>query len=68
MQPGKTAPFDRVDWPSLWKALSSHGVSENLVWMLQVLYTSQTGQIVGEKENKNVTDRELGLLMAGVTE
>ena len=26
------------------------------------------GKIVGEKENKNVTDRELGLLMAGVTE
>ena len=24
------------------------------------------GKIVGEKENKNVTDRELGLLMAGV--
>ena len=24
------------------------------------------GNIVGEKENKNVTDRELGLLMAGV--
>ena len=26
------------------------------------------GKIVGEKDNKNVTDRELGLLMAGVTE
>ena len=26
------------------------------------------GKIVGEKINKNVTDRELGLLMAGVTE
>ena len=26
------------------------------------------GKIVGEKENKNVTDRELGLLMAGVIE
>ena len=25
------------------------------------------GKIVGEKENKNITDRELGLLMAGVT-
>ena len=24
------------------------------------------GKVVGEKENKNVTDRELGLLMAGV--
>ena len=24
------------------------------------------GNIVGEKENKNVTDRDLGLLMAGV--
>ena len=24
------------------------------------------GKIVGEKENTNVTDRELGLLMAGV--
>ena len=24
------------------------------------------GKIVGEKENKNVTDRELGVLMAGV--
>ena len=24
------------------------------------------GKIVGEKDNKNVTDRELGLLMAGV--
>ena len=26
------------------------------------------GKIVGEKVNKNITDRELGLLMAGVTE
>ena len=25
------------------------------------------GKIVGEKNNKNITDRELGLLMAGVT-
>ena len=24
------------------------------------------GKIVGEKDNKNVTDRELGLMMAGV--
>ena len=40
--------FDRVSWPSLWKALREQGISEQLIWVLQVLYFQQEGKILGE--------------------
>ena len=30
--------FDRVDWGALWLALSEHGVSSHMLWILQKLY------------------------------
>jgi len=43
--------FDRVAWPTLWKALLEHGVSEHMVWILQSLYHAQTGQVQGKSKN-----------------
>ena len=38
--------FDRVDWQALWTALATHGVSQHLIWILQVLYDKQRGQVL----------------------
>ena len=40
--------FDRVDWGALWLALSEHGVSTHLLWILQTLYFGQHGEITGQ--------------------
>ena len=42
--------FDRVDWDALWRGLRLHGVSAHLVWLLQVVYLNQTGQITGHSD------------------
>ena len=42
--------FDRVDWDALWRGLRLHGVSAHLVWLLQVVYSNQTGQITGHSD------------------
>ena len=36
--------FDRVNWESLWQAVGDHGVSQHLVWILQVLSRDDTGK------------------------
>ena len=40
--------FDRVSWPALWEALRGHGLSEHIVWTLQCLYHSQSGEVKGQ--------------------
>ena len=42
--------FDRVDWDALCRGLRLHGVSAHLVWLLQVVYSNQTGQITGHSD------------------
>ena len=42
--------FDRVDWDALWRGLQLHGVSAHLIWLLQVVYSNQTGQINGHSD------------------
>ena len=37
--------FDRVDWDALWDALRHRGVSEHIIWILQVMYHDQKGLI-----------------------
>ena len=37
--------FDKVKWESLWEALSEHGVSDHILWVLQRIYCGQTGRI-----------------------
>ena len=37
--------FDRVDWQAMWRALETHGVSQHLIWILQLLYDNQRGQV-----------------------
>ena len=44
--------FDRVHWPSLWRALSQQGISDLIIWLLQNLYKDQTGQIAGTNESR----------------
>ena len=53
--------FDRVNWESLWKAVGDHGVSQHLVWILQVLYYQQRGTIVGSMENSIEFDIAAGV-------
>ena len=42
--------FDRVDWDALWSGLRLHGVSVRLIWLLQLMYSNQTGQISGHSD------------------
>ena len=42
--------FDRVDWDALWSGLRLHGVSVHLIWLLQLMYSNQTGQISGHSD------------------
>ena len=37
--------FDKVKWENLWEALSEHGVSDHMLWVLQCMYCGQTGRI-----------------------
>ena len=53
--------FDRVNWESLWQAVGDHGVSQHLVWILQVLYYQQRGTIVGSMENSFEFDIAAGV-------
>ena len=43
--------FGRVDWSALWLALSEHGVSSHMVWILQNLYFCQHGEVTGQGGN-----------------
>ena len=38
--------FDRVDWQALWTALATHGVSQHLILLVQLLYNKQRGQVL----------------------
>ena len=53
--------FDRVNWESLWQAVGDHGVSQHLVWILQVLYYQQRGTIVGSMVNSFAFDIAAGV-------
>ena len=53
--------FDRVNWESLWQAVGDHGVSQHLVWILEVLYYQQRGAIVGSMENSFEFDIAAGV-------
>ena len=37
--------FDKVNWETLWAALMQHGVSKHLVWILQCIYSGQSGKV-----------------------
>ena len=43
--------FDRVDWGALWLALSEHGVSSHMLWILQKLNFGQHGEVTGQGGN-----------------
>ena len=43
--------FDRVNWDALWLALHDHGISKHLVWILQLIYSNQSGEVQGEHSN-----------------
>ena len=42
MRSGKCFPL----FEALWTALETHGVSQHLVWILQLLYDNQRGQVL----------------------
>ena len=43
---GLSKAIDRVDWQALWTALETHGVSQHLIWIFQLLYDNQRGQVL----------------------
>ena len=40
--------FDKANWNALWFALRDHGISDNPVSILQLIYTNQLGEVQGE--------------------
>ena len=48
--------FDRVDWRSLWEALRLHGVSPHLIWLLQMTYANQKGQMLTNTDTSHEFD------------
>ena len=53
--------FDRVDWGALWLALSEHGVSTHLLWILQTLYFGQHGEVTGQRGNSRAFQINAGV-------
>ena len=45
--------FERVNWSKLWAALTAHGVSQHLVWIIQCLYWKQEGCVKGDTDVSN---------------
>ena len=37
--------FDKAKWEHVWEALSEHGVSDHMLWVLQSIYYGQMGRI-----------------------
>ena len=40
--------FDWVSWGSLWQAAGGHGVTQHLVWILQLVVINNVGQLLGQ--------------------
>ena len=53
--------FDRVDWQALWIALETHGVSQHLIWILQLLYDNQRGQVFTDSGESREFDIRRGV-------
>ena len=53
--------FDRIDWQALWAALETHGVSQHLVWILQLLYDNQRGQVFTDSGESRELDIRRGM-------
>ena len=53
--------FDRVDWSALWLALSEHGVSSHMVWVLQKLFFGQHGEVTGQGGNSRTFQINAGV-------
>ena len=53
--------FDRINWDALWQSLLEHGVSAHLVWILQLLYCEQTGEVKGTWGNSTIFPIKAGV-------
>ena len=53
--------FDRVDWGALWLALSEHGVSSHMLWIIQDLYFNQHGEVTGQGGNSRAFQINAGV-------
>ena len=53
--------FDRVDWQAMWRALETHGVSQHLIWILQLLYDNQRGQVITDTAENREFDIHRGV-------
>ena len=53
--------FDRINSDALWQSLLEHGVSAHMVWILQLLYFEQTGEVKGTWGNSTVFPIKAGV-------
>ena len=56
--------FDRVNWNALWLALHDHCISDHLVWILQLIYANQLGEVNGQRSTVNPV-RPIGQPVSG---
>ena len=42
--------FDTADWGALWQALRAQGVSTQIIWILQCLYSGQQGVVMSSRD------------------
>ena len=50
-----------MNWNALWLALRDHGVSDHLIWILQLIYSTQLGEMEGEHSNSNASPIHAGV-------
>ena len=53
--------FDRINWNALCQSLLEHGVSAHMVWILQLLYYEQLGEVKGTWGNSTVFPIKAGV-------
>ena len=53
--------FDRINWDALWQSLLEQGVSAHIVWILQLMYCGQTGEVKGTWGNSTVFPIKAGV-------
>ena len=58
---GLSKAFDRVDWGALWSALTEHGVSSHMLWIIQNLYFNQHGEVIGQGGNSRAFQINAGV-------
>ena len=52
--------FDRVNWELLWQAVGDHGISPDVVWLLQNIYFQLVGKLLDHRKSVSNSTLHLG--------